>query len=86
MDIHNVQTYKIVGNTCMEHDVIIEEYIEDCECGDFLMFENRGAYSSVLTLAFIMPSPPITGMNEAIYKIRDDVNFVLAVYNYKKND
>ena len=81
-----IRKYNIVGNTCMENDIIVEDYIGVCEGGDFIMFENRGAYSNVYTPPFIMPPPPIIGMDGEIYKKRDNVNSVLSVYNYAKKD
>ena len=80
------QKYTIVGNTCMEHDIIIEEYLGICERGDFIVFKNRGAYSNVYTPPFIMSPPPILGLDGVVYKTRDNVDSVISVYNHEKRE
>ncbi|MBD3842930.1 MAG: hypothetical protein IE909_13825, partial [Campylobacterales bacterium] len=77
------EKYTIVGNTCMEHDVLIQKHEGELKVGDFIIFENRGGYSNVYTPNFIMPSPPIIDTNGVFYKRRDDVESILEVYNYK---
>ncbi|MDX4069422.1 type III PLP-dependent enzyme domain-containing protein [Aliarcobacter skirrowii] len=79
----NNMRFNIVGNTCMEHDVLIDNYDGICDVGDFIVFGNRGAYSNVYTPNFIMPSPPIIGLNGEVYKYRDNADSILQVYNYK---
>ncbi len=73
--------YSIVGNTCMEHDIIVDNYLGLCEPGDFIMFKNRGAYSNVYTPPFIMPPPAIIGVNGEVYKYKDNAESVLYAYN-----
>jgi diaminopimelate decarboxylase len=80
---NNTNRYKLVGNTCMEHDVLCEEFIGECKQGDFLMFMNRGGYSNVYTPPFIMSPPPILSSEGEVYKYRDNCDSILKVYNYK---
>lgn len=77
------ELYKIVGNTCMEHDIIIDDFYGKCNVGDFICFKNRGAYSNVYTSNFIMASPPILSLEGDVYKHRDTEDSILNVYNYK---
>ena len=78
--------YTVVGNTCLEYDVIIRDCNVACERGDFIMFKNRGAYSNVRTPVFIMPTPPIIGRNGEVYKKRDTCETVLSTYFYKSKN
>lgn len=78
--VHGRERYVLVGNTCMEHDVIDPEYEGQLQRGDFLVFPNRGAYSNNYTPPFIMPSPAIVSLQGEIIKDRDSVDTVLAPY------
>jgi diaminopimelate decarboxylase len=49
----------LVGYTCMEDDVLFRGYQGTVAVGDFVVFENVGAYTFVLKPPFIMPSPPL---------------------------
>lgn len=80
---NNINKYKLVGNTCMEHDVLCEELKGECKEGDFLMFSNRGGYSNVYTPPFIMSPPPILSREGEVYKYKDNCDSILKVYNYK---
>jgi diaminopimelate decarboxylase len=51
----------IVGYTCMEHDCLYHEYDHPIAVGDFVVFDNVGAYTIVMKPPFIRPSPPIIG-------------------------
>ena len=72
--------YVLVGNTCMEHDVIDAGYAGRVQRGDFVVFPNRGAYSNNYTPPFIMPPVAIVSPRGVIHKERDDVESVLATY------
>ncbi|WP_192036955.1 alanine racemase [Halomonas sp. YLGW01] len=72
--------YVLVGNTCMEHDVIDASYEGRLQRGDFVVFPNRGAYSNNYTPPFIMPSAAIVSPSGVIYKERDGVESILATY------
>ncbi|MDZ8050443.1 MAG: hypothetical protein RMX68_009995 [Aulosira sp. ZfuVER01] len=49
----------IVGYTCMEHDCLYKEYPGEIGIGDYIVFENMGAYTVVFKPPFIRPNPPI---------------------------
>ena len=76
-------TYIIVGNTCLEYDIIIEKHEGTLKRGDFIMFINKGAYSHVRTPIFIMPRPPIIGREGQIYKEKDSSEYVLEPYIFE---
>ncbi|MDB9374346.1 hypothetical protein [Nodularia sphaerocarpa] len=49
----------LVGYTCMEHDCLYKDYPEEIGIGDYLYFDNIGAYTVVFKPPFIRPNPPI---------------------------
>jgi diaminopimelate decarboxylase len=49
----------IVGYTCMEDDVLVRGYDGPIAAGDYLVFQNVGAYSIVLKPPFGLPAPPV---------------------------
>ncbi|OUL27227.1 hypothetical protein BV378_11325 [Nostoc sp. RF31YmG] len=49
----------IVGYTCMEHDCLYKDYPGNIGIGDYVVFENIGAYTVVFKPPFIRPNPPI---------------------------
>lgn len=54
-----VHSWRVVGATCMEIDVLRSALPADLAVGDFLVFSNVGAYSTSLTPVFITPVPPV---------------------------
>jgi len=55
----------IVGSTCMEHDVLFRSYSGPLAVGDYVVFSNVGAYTTVLRPPFINPSPPMVAYDSA---------------------
>ncbi len=53
----------IVGFTCMEHDVLFTGFEGTVAPGDYVVFENVGAYTNVLRPPFIRECPAILGWN-----------------------
>jgi diaminopimelate decarboxylase len=49
----------VVGYTCMEHDCLYRGYEGAVRPGDFVVFENVGAYTVVMKPPFIRPAPAI---------------------------
>jgi diaminopimelate decarboxylase len=49
----------LVGYTCMEGDCLYHGYAGYLAPGDFVVFDNVGAYTSVLRPPFINPAPPM---------------------------
>ncbi len=70
---HPVRTFRAVGHTCMEHDVLIDDLEAGLTPGDFVIFHNRGAYSFNFTPHFIHPIPAVVDNKGNILKNADDV-------------
>jgi diaminopimelate decarboxylase len=49
----------VCGYTCMEGDCLYRGYAGSLSVGDYVVFDNVGAYTTVLKPPFIAPSPPI---------------------------
>ena len=47
----------VTGYTCMEVDVLQQAFPGELAIGDFLVFGNVGAYTSVFKPPFIRPAP-----------------------------
>lgn len=77
----NCRLYRLVGHTCMEHDVICEALTADLEEGDFVVVENRGAYSLNYTPPFIVPAPAVINRQGDVLKRADDARQILEIYN-----
>ncbi|PSB01129.1 decarboxylase [Merismopedia glauca] len=52
-------TIDLVGYTCMEHDCLYQGYQGDIAVGDYVVFDNMGAYTIVFKPPFISPNPAI---------------------------
>jgi diaminopimelate decarboxylase len=55
----------IVGYTCLEQDVLYENFPESLQTGDVLEFRNVGGYSIVYKPPFIQPNCPIYAIDRA---------------------
>ncbi|WP_416137141.1 alanine racemase [Halomonas sp. HK25] len=75
-----LRQFRLVGHTCMEHDVIDEALQADLEEGDFIVVENRGAYSLNYTPPFIVPAPAVVDRQGRVLKWADSSEQVLASY------
>ncbi|HEV8619517.1 MAG TPA: hypothetical protein VGQ79_00665, partial [Nitrospiraceae bacterium] len=51
----------IVGYTCMEHDVLFAGFEGTLAVGDYVVFDNVGAYTNVLRPPFIRECPAMLG-------------------------
>lgn len=58
----------LVGYTCMEHDCLYHNYSADIGIGDYVVFDNIGAYTVVFKPPFIRPSPPIISYDSTLNK------------------
>lgn len=56
------QGMDIVGYTCMEHDCLHFGCTQNVSVGDYAVFENVGAYTTVMKPPFIRSSPPIVAI------------------------
>ncbi len=72
--VNNVQNAVIGGYTCMETDIISESYSGNMEKGDYLLFDNMGAYNIVFKPPFIKEAPPIIMFEEN----DSEVSFILV--------
>jgi diaminopimelate decarboxylase len=73
--------YTLVGNTCMETDILVQNFKGTLSTGDFIVFDNRGAYSNNFTPAFIMPQPGIVTTEGKVVKQPDDIHSILNTYS-----
>jgi diaminopimelate decarboxylase len=58
--------WDIVGSTCMEIDTLHEGYAGDLAEGDFILVENVGAYSTVLSPPFIRGTPAVLELGDTM--------------------
>ena len=75
----------IVGYTCLEYDCLYRGYRGDLQAGDYVVFDNVGAYVTVLKPPFIRPAPPIVAHNSAFEQFElvrraEDGNDVFTTY------
>lgn len=56
--------YDVSGYTCVEDDILRKQYQGFIEEGDFLVFDQVGAYTNVMKPPFIRPSPAILMYDE----------------------
>lgn len=79
-----IRQFDIVGYTCMEDDVLFSGYTGELMPGDFLVFENVGAYTNVLKPPFIAPCPPILSLDAAgeisVLKRQETIDDVFQCY------
>lgn len=73
----------VVGYTCMEHDCLHAGYEGEIAVGDFAVFPNVGAYTTVMKPPFIQGAPPIVemrgkGLNTV--RKREGVDELFAAY------
>ena len=55
----------ITGYTCMEDDVLYTGYRGELRVGDWIGFQNTGAYTNVLKPPFIRPAPAMASVDAA---------------------
>jgi diaminopimelate decarboxylase len=63
-------TIDIVGYTCMETDCLYKDYQGEVGIGDYIVFENMGAYTIVFKQPFIRPNPPIISYDSNLDEYR----------------
>jgi diaminopimelate decarboxylase len=77
--------YEIVGSTCMENDCLYKGYKGAIARGDYVVFDNVGAYTNVLTPPFIRPAPPIVSVDFVsgkyeLVRAKESFNNVFSTY------
>jgi diaminopimelate decarboxylase len=75
----------ITGYTCMETDVLHPGYPGELRVGDFLVFQNAGAYTSVFKPPFIRPAPAMLSYSEGentptVARRREHLDDLLSTY------
>lgn len=56
----------LAGFTCMEDDILCEDFPENVAVGDYILFRNTGAYSSALRPEFIRECPPVVCLDDSL--------------------
>ncbi len=82
--------FDLVGTTCMEGDCLYRGYQGELKAGDYVIFDNAGAYTNVLRPPFINPAAAIlsldaTGSCEVIRR-RETGADVFAAYTFTSLD
>ncbi|MFZ6765761.1 hypothetical protein ACO0LM_01655 [Undibacterium sp. Di26W] len=75
--------FDIVGNTCIEKDVLRLGVQGNVAAGDYLVFQYMGGYTNVLKQPFIHPCQPIYCWQDKqlrIAKRQENINDILATY------
>ncbi len=83
--------WNFVGYTCMEDDYLLRKHHASLAVGDYVLFENVGAYTIVLKPPFIFPAPPILGWSDELQNfevLRRQETFadVFSTYNFNPPD
>ena len=73
----------IVGYTCIEGDVLYQNYEGDLAVGDYVAFSNCGSYSIVMKPPFILPNFPVIDISgKAVELIKRQENFEDIFHTY----
>jgi diaminopimelate decarboxylase len=59
-----LQNYELVGYTCLEYDIIGEHQSTQLFPGDYVRFDNVGAYTVVFTPPFIKAAPAVLSFTD----------------------
>jgi diaminopimelate decarboxylase len=85
-DVVNPTPLDVTGYTCMERDFLYKGYDGPLAAGDYLVFDNVGAYTNVLKPPFIHPNRPIllfeNGQPGPVIKRREHFDDVFATYTF----
>ncbi|MCE5187373.1 MAG: hypothetical protein LLF76_14735 [Planctomycetaceae bacterium] len=69
-DNRSVQTFSVVGSTCMEKDILLTDITAPLpSVGDYIKIDNVGAYTLVMSPPFIHPAPAIVADEDGRYKL-----------------
>jgi diaminopimelate decarboxylase len=80
------QTFDIVGSSCMESDCLYRGYQGELKPGDYVVFDNVGAYTNVLRPPFINPAPPILSYSSKhevkVIRRRETTDDIFSSYSF----
>ena len=93
-DIKNaihVKKAKLSGYTCIESDIIHDDFSGDVAKGDTIIFKEVGAYSVVMKPPFILPDVAIIQFNKItncydLIRVKQTFNDVFHNFKFLKND
>ncbi len=83
----SMSNFSIVGNTCIEKDVMRKNVEGTIAIGDYIVFQYTGAYTNVLKQPFIHPCQPIYARYKnqiSVVKRREEMSDILATYHTGK--
>lgn len=75
--VHNA---KIVGYTCLEHDVMVNDFSGEIAIGDEIIFENVGGYSLVMKPPFIRPNVAMYNEKNILIKREERAEEIFSTY------
>jgi diaminopimelate decarboxylase len=75
----------LVGYTCMEGDCLYQGFVGNLEPGDYVVFDNVGAYTNVLKPPFINPAAPMLAYGAKpgqfdLIRRRETIDDIFATY------
>lgn len=79
------ESIDIVGYTCIESDVIYQNYSGQLSVGDIVIINNCGSYSIVMKPPFILPNFPILEINDdciEVIKRKEVFDDIFNTYNF----
>ncbi len=80
----DISHFDLVGNTCIEKDILRTDIQGPIEIGDYIIFQYMGGYTNVLKQPFINPCQPIyTWKNQQLITVKrqETIEDVLATYS-----
>lgn len=83
----NVKNYNLCGYTCIESDILYENYSGYLNVNDIIVFKNVGSYSIVMKPPFILPNYPILASNDtgSFDQVKFPENFDYIFQNFNFN-
>ncbi len=78
--------FEIVGSSCMEGDTLFSGFQGQIKVGDYLVFDNTGAYTNVLRPPFINPASAIIALSDnheiEVIRRQENLDDVFASYKF----
>lgn len=83
----NANSYNLCGYTCIESDILYENYSGCLNVNDIIVFKNVGSYSIVMKPPFILPNYPILAKNNtgSFDQVKFSENFDYIFQNFNFN-